>query len=63
MKFNSEGWPVVLPFRYTGLDESATISSLSGTYKVIVDKPYETEITTVKGITYRMSIPTIKTRI
>ncbi len=63
MKFNSEGWPVVLPFRYTGLDESATISSLSGTYKVIVDKPYETEITTVKGITYRMSIPTIKTPI
>ena len=38
MKFNSEGWPVVLPFRYSGLDESAAISTMSGTYKVIVDK-------------------------
>lgn len=38
MKFNEKGWPVVLPFRYSGLDESEVISSISGTYKVIVDK-------------------------
>lgn len=38
MKFNEQGWPVVLPFRYSGLDESDTITSISGTYKVIVDK-------------------------
>lgn len=56
MKFNSEGWPVVLPFRYTGLDESATISSLSGTYKVIVDKD------TYNSDGYTFS-PTIKTPI
>lgn len=38
MKFNEKGWPVVLPFRYSGLDESDKITSISGTYKVIVDK-------------------------
>lgn len=38
MKFNEQGWPVVLPFRYSGLDESDKITSISGTYKVIVDK-------------------------
>lgn len=38
MKFNAQGWPVVLPFRYTTLDESESITSMTGTYKVIVDK-------------------------
>lgn len=38
MKFNSQGWPVVLPFRYSELDESATINSMVGTYKIILDR-------------------------
>lgn len=38
IKFNSQGWPVVLPFRYSELDESAEINTMNGTYKVIVDR-------------------------
>lgn len=52
MKFNEEGWPVVLPFRYSELDETKVISSMSGTYKVIVDKDE------FSGTTFK---PTVKT--
>ena len=38
MKFNSQGWPVVLPFRYSASDESAVIKSMVGAYKIILDR-------------------------
>ena len=54
MKFNEKGWPVVLPFRYSGMDESEKITSISGAYKVIIDKD------TYKNDGYTFS-PAIKT--
>lgn len=37
MKFSKDGWPVVMPFAYDGKDIES-ISTLSGQFKVIVDK-------------------------
>lgn len=36
MKFNEDGWPVVLPFRHSQL-ASEKITGLTGTYKTIID--------------------------
>lgn len=36
MKFNKDGWPVVLPFRYDGKDLE-NISTVKGKFKVIID--------------------------
>ncbi len=45
MKFNEDGWPVVMPFRYTAESfENEKISSINGEFKVIVDNK---EITNV----------------
>ena len=38
IKYNSDAWAVVMPFRYTGLDfENEKVEAISGTYKTIVD--------------------------
>lgn len=38
MKFNEDGWPVVMPFRYTAKDfENEKVTSISGEFKTIVD--------------------------
>lgn len=52
MKFNEDGWPVVLPFRYSKL-ESEKITSISGAYKTIIDsKEITNTIKTPVSITF-----------